>query len=148
MRKTLRIRALSMLPLVATVLFVIVMGCAPTFAQSLTTGAISGVVTDQSGGVIPGATVTAANIERHGAPRTAVTSSLGTYEITLLDPGNYQVIAEAKGFKKEEQGPITVTVSQTSLLNFTLEVGSATQVVEVTANAQLIQTENPNTTRR
>jgi hypothetical protein len=103
-------------------------------------------VTDQSGGAIPGATVSAINAGRHGAARTATTSSIGTYFIDLLSPGEYQVVAEAKGFKKTEQGPIRVTISQTSTLNLTLEVGSQKQTVEVTANAQLIQTENPNTT--
>jgi hypothetical protein len=146
MRKTLRIRALSTFFIVATVLFVVLTYSTPAFAQSLTTGAISGTVADQSGGVIPNVTVTATNIERHGPPRTTKTSSVGTYEITLLDPGNYLVRAEVSGFKKAEQGPITVTVSQTSRLNLTLEVGSSTQTVEVSANAQLIQTENPNTT--
>ena len=146
MRKTQRIRAIYILSISALALSVVLTYSAPASAQTLTTGAIAGTVTDQSGGVIPGVTVTATNLARQGAPRTSVTSSIGTFNITLLDPGDYTVAAEAKGFKRAQQGPITVVISQTSSLNITLEVGSSTQVVEVSANAQLIQTENPNTT--
>lgn len=114
-------------------------------AQSLTTGAMSGTVTDPTAAVVPGATVTVTNMGS-GDTRTLTTDSTGSYLITLLVPGDYRLKVSAKGFKTAEQGPITVTVSQTAAVNITLEVGTATQTVEVVANAQLIQTENPNTT--
>ena len=145
MRKTLRIRALSTFFIMATVLFVVLTYSTPAFAQSLTTGAISGTVTDQTNAVMPGATVTVINTGS-GDTRTGTTNTTGSYLITLLVPGDYRLKVSAKGFKNEEQGPITVTVSQTAAVNITMEVGTATQTVEVTANAQLIQTENPNTT--
>jgi len=114
-------------------------------AQSLTTGAIAGTVTDQSGAVVPNATVTVTSIAM-GAMRTVITSAAGSYEVTLLLPGDYRIKVSAKGFKTADQGPITVTISHTPHVDIALEVGSTTQMVEVTANAQLIETENPNTT--
>lgn len=114
-------------------------------AQSLTTGAIAGTVTDQTAAVVPGATVTVTSIGT-GATRTLTTNAAGSYLITLLVPADYRIKVGAKGFKTAEQGPITVTVSQTATVSITLEVGTATQTVEVTANAQLITTENPNNT--
>jgi carboxypeptidase family protein len=112
---------------------------------SLTTGAIAGYVSDPTGAVIPHATVTATNTGTN-VSRTATTGANGGYTIPLLDPGDYKVTVKAAGFRTSEQGPITVVVSQTLDLNFKLELGTATQVVEVTGAAPLLQTTNPNTT--
>ena len=112
---------------------------------SLTTGAITGIVTDPTGAVIPKATVIASNVDT-GASRSATTASNGSYTIPLLDPGQYKVQVKASGFKSEQQGPVTVVVSQSLDLNFKLELGPTTQVVEVTGAAPLLQTTNPNTT--
>jgi carboxypeptidase family protein len=112
---------------------------------SLTTGAIAGTVTDPTGAVIPHATVTATN-EGTNASRSATSGANGGYVVPLLDPGDYKVTVKAAGFRTAEQGPITVIVSQTLDLNFKLELGTATQVVEVTGAAPLLQTTNPNTT--
>jgi len=112
---------------------------------SLTTGAITGIVTDPTGAVIPKATVIASNVDT-GASRSATTASNGSYTIPLLDPGQYKVQVKASGFKSEQQGPVTVVVSQSLDLNFKLELGQTTQVVEVTGAAPLLQTTNPNTT--
>ena len=110
-------------------------------AQTLTTGAITGTVTDQSGGVVPNATVTATSTET-GVVRTVRTSGAGSYEVTLLPPSNYKVKVEAKGFRVTDRGPILVAVSQAAIVNVTLEVGAPTQVVEVTGEAPLVNT-NP-----
>jgi hypothetical protein len=125
--------------------FFVLTCCAPTFAQTLTTGAIAGTVVDQSGAVVPGATVTATNLGT-GAVRSVVTGAAGTYELTLLDPADYRVRVGAKGFRTVEQGPISVGLSRTASFNVTLEVGQTTQLVEVTGAAPLIETSNPNTT--
>jgi carboxypeptidase family protein len=112
---------------------------------SLTTGAIAGIVTDPTGAVVPHATVTATNSGTN-ASRSATTGANGGYVVPLLDPGEYKVSVKASGFRTSELGPLTVTVSQTVDLNFKLELGTATQVVEVTGAAPLLQTTNPNTT--
>jgi hypothetical protein len=108
-------------------------------AQSLTTCAITGTVTDQSGAVVPNATVTATNIAT-GATRVVTTSAVGSYEITLLPPSSYRVKVEAKGFRVTDRGPIAVAISQAAIVNITLEVGSPTQTVEVSAGAPLVTT--------
>jgi len=146
MRKTQRIRATHMFSLVATVLFVFLTYCAPAFAQTLTTSAIAGTVTDPTGGVVPNAKVTVTSVGTNSV-RTTVTNPEGNYTVWQLTPGDYRVRVEASGFRAEERGPISLIVSQTATVNISLEVGKSTEVVEVSAAAELIQTTNPNTTR-
>jgi len=129
----------------AAVIMALCLSLPGLWAQSLTTGAITGAVTDQTGALIPGATVTVTNIG-NGTTRAVTTSGAGSYEITLLNPGDYQLKVEAKGFKTAEQGPVAVALSATATVNITLEIGQTTQTVEVTAAAALIETSNPNTT--
>ncbi len=114
-------------------------------AQSLTTGAIVGVVTDASGGVVPGCGVTVTNIDT-GQERTTTTRSDGTYTISQLGPGRYRVSVKASGFKIAQLGPIVVGVSRTASADIPLQVGAATEVVQVSAASQLLEPANPNTT--
>ena len=75
---------------------------APAFAQSqAANGAIEGTVSDSSGGVLPGVTVTVTNVDT-GTERTVITNEKGLYRAPLLPLGNYQVVAELQGFKKFE----------------------------------------------
>ena len=114
-------------------------------AQSLTTGAIAGVVTDPTGAVVPHATVTATQLGT-GAERSVTTQNDGTYSLGLLEPSQYSLKVTASGFRTAEQGPVTVALSATTSLNIKLEVGQASQTVEVSGAAPLIETNNPNTT--
>jgi hypothetical protein len=114
-------------------------------AQSLTTGAIAGVVEDPSGAVVPNATVTATNLGT-GSQRTATSQPDGTYTVSLLVPGQYSIKVAASGFRTADQSPITVQLATTTSLNVKLEIGQASQTVEVSGAAPLIETENPNTT--
>jgi hypothetical protein len=114
-------------------------------AQSLTTGGIAGVVTDPTGAVVPHASVTATEIGT-GSERTVTTQNDGTYSLGLLEPSQYSVKVTASGFRSAEQGPVTVALSATTSLNIKLEVGQASQTVEVSGAAPLIETSNPNTT--
>src|SRR5436305_3120456 len=90
-------------------------------AQTAGTGALTGTVTDSSGAVVPNATVTATSVDT-GQARTATTGADGTYKINLLNPGNYHVKFEASGFKGVEVPSATVTVTETAVLDRTLEV--------------------------
>src|ERR1700728_561061 len=82
--------------------FIALFGLAPAaLAQTNSTGALTGTVTDASGGVVVGATVTITNLGT-GQERTATTGSDGVYKITLLNPGNYKVSFSAAGFKSAE----------------------------------------------
>src|SRR6266436_335147 len=114
-------------------------------AQSLTTGAISGTVVDQSGAVMASVVVTAKNVDT-GTTRETQTAGSGNFLLAQLDPGRYEVTAESAGFEKTKIGPITVAVSRVASVEFHLKVGSATATVEVKQDASLIEPSNPNTT--
>jgi hypothetical protein len=132
--------------LACALIMVVAFICAPAAqAQTLTTGAISGVVADPTGAVVPHASVTATNVDTNAA-RTEVTGASGDYTFSQLAPGQYKLEVKAEGFRGQVQGPVAVPVSQSVNMNFTLEVGQSTQTVEVNAVAPLIQTDNPNTT--
>lgn len=101
-------------------------GATSLMAQTANTGALSGTVTDPSGGVIVGATVTATNLAT-GQQRSATTTSTGSYQISLLSPGNYSVRLEASGFKSLDVPSVTVNVTETLEVNRKLEVGSSSK---------------------
>ena len=87
---------------------------APALAQSQgANGAIEGTISDTSGGVLPGVTVTITNIGTN-AERAVVTSDKGLYRAPLLPLGTYRVVAELQGFKRFEQSGITLSVGQTA----------------------------------
>ncbi len=113
----------------------------PVLAQSGTTGALTGTVTDSSGGVIVGATVTATSLGT-GQERTAATDSTGTYKFSLLAAGNYSVKFAANGFKTAQLDSVTVNITATAVLNQKLEVGAQSEHVTVEATAETLQTQN------
>ena len=101
-------------------------------------GKILGLVTDTSGAVIPGASVTAIHREMNTRTPT-VTNQAGNYELPFLLPGTYQLVVEAKGFKRYTREPIGVRVGDSITLNVTLEVGAATESINITAEAPLLE---------
>ena len=109
----------------------------PIWAQA--TGAIEGTVTDPSGAVIPGARITATRIET-GVSQSTVTSGGGTYTISNLVVGNYNVTAEGGGFKTASATGITLDVSQKREVNFKLSVVGIESTVEVNAAPPLLNT--------
>jgi outer membrane receptor protein involved in Fe transport len=106
-------------------------------AQQIT-GSIRGTVVDPSGAVVQAATVSAQQTET-GLTRTAVTDRSGTYILVELPIGHYQVRVEAKGYQKYLQEGITLDVNQTATVAIHLKLGAETQLVEVQADAQLVQ---------
>ena len=126
----------------AAVLLVLVSGLsgAQAFAQSTAAnGAIEGTVVDNSGGVLPGVTVTVVNTDT-GTNRSVVTNEGGLYRATLLPLGTYRVSAELQGFKKFEQVGVTVGAGQTATVNVRLEVGDLNETISVTADAPVVDT--------
>jgi hypothetical protein len=109
------------------------------FAQSATKGAVSGTVTDASNAVVSGTTVTLRNLDKGGSTQT-VTNAQGVYQFELTDPGNYELVIAAAGFK-QFAAKIGVNNGQVSTVNVKLEVGAAGTTVEVSAAAPLIDTE-------
>jgi len=122
-------------------LFVVVSGMSVTvLAQTANSGTVTGVVNDEKGGLVPGASVKIVNLGTN-AERTATTSSDGVYEITQLVPGNYRLEVEAKGFSKYVQEPVVVNVLQRTTVNPELKVGGIGETVTVTGeSAALVET--------
>jgi Carboxypeptidase regulatory-like domain len=108
-------------------------------AQTASTGALNGTVTDPSGGVIPGAKITLIS-QSTGARRSIVSGPGGTYLIPFLPPDTYRVEASHADFKVAEYQSIHINVTETATLNIRLEVGSAAQTVIVQGSAALLQT--------
>jgi hypothetical protein len=101
---------------------------------------MKGMVTDATGAVIPGATVTASNSST-GLTRTSVTSEAGEYRILLLPPGRYEVKVELSGFTTQVRGDVEVTVGGTAGADFRLQVGMASETITVTGEIPVIETE-------
>jgi len=95
-------------------------------------GAIEGTVTDASGGVLPGVTITVTSIDT-GASRSLVTNEVGIFRAPLLPLGVYTVTAELSGFRRFEQTNVRLSVGQTVTINPQLSVGGLTEVVSVNA---------------
>jgi hypothetical protein len=112
-----------------------------TLSQSQTTGRIVGTVTDEKGGVVPGAEVTVTNKATREA-RTTVADDSGNYIVPLLPPGAYAVTVKQNGFKKFISEDVKVALTETSTVNATLPVGALTETVTVTAAPSLAQTED------
>ena len=110
-------------------------------AQTAGTGALRGTVTDSSGAVIPNVTVTATETET-GQERTVVTGGDGGYYFALLPPGTYRIKFTSAGFKVLEVPSVKVNVTETPVLNRSLDLGTQTEEVTVQADAAAIQTSN------
>jgi len=117
------------------VLFVLV--CASAFAQ---TTSLTGTVTDPSGAVIPGATITIVNAQT-GAQRDATSDNQGRYTMALVTPGTYKLTAKASGFSDVIIDKVELLVSQPATVPVVFEkVGSTTTTVQVEAAATQINT--------
>jgi hypothetical protein len=106
-------------------------------AQQIT-GSIRGAVQDPSGALVQGATVSARQTET-GLTRTATTDPSGAYVLLELPVGHYELQVEAKGFQKYVQQGVTLNVNETATVPVHLAVGAESQILEVNADAQLIQ---------
>jgi hypothetical protein len=102
---------------------------------------LSGTVTDPSGGVVPNASVSIRNTAT-GITRDVTTNADGIYSAPNLLPGVYGVTVSAAGFSKAVQSGVTLTVGATQVLNVAMQVGQATQTVEVTAEAPTVNLTN------
>jgi hypothetical protein len=111
-------------------------------AQTQTTGDISGVVTDQTGGVVPQAHVTLKDNTK-GSTQDTQTSKEGVYRFYLLAPGSYTVNVSAPSFQSISR-QVDVNIGQIATIDVQLSVASSNTVVTVTEAAPLVQTENGN----
>ena len=111
----------------------------PAFSQTL--GQVTGRITDTSGAAVAGASVTLANTATNSV-RNTLTTEDGDYTFPSVPPGLYNVKAGHPGFKVAEAGNLQVQVEQSVRLDFSLEVGQVSESVEVSAAAQMLQSDD------
>jgi hypothetical protein len=113
-----------------------------TFASAQTSiyGGLRGVVLDSQGLAIPGAAVQLQNQET-AATLNAVTGSFGDYGFPRVNPGRYELIVEAAGFKRSVKGGLVIPVNETLVADVRLEVGQVSESVEVTSSAGIVESE-------
>src|SRR2546430_16387902 len=124
---------------VALVFFMTLTGSGLLLAQS-DLGRISGFIKDPSGATIANAKITVQN--KSGVERQTTTNESGYYVITNVQPGFYTMIAEAAGFQRYETSNNKLDPRADLVIDVTLTVGAASQTVEVSASAVLLQTES------
>jgi hypothetical protein len=105
------------------------------------TGSISGTVTDQTGGVIPGAAVEAVNVDS-GVKNSTVTNAQGVYSFPALLVGRYDVRIRATGFSQYEQTGIVLDVNSARRVDAMLEVGRTTETITATAAVAQVDTQS------
>src|SRR5215510_11441510 len=114
-------------------------GVAVVFAQS-ELGNITGVVTDPSGAVIPGAEVTVTNPATN-LRKTTISAEHGEYNIPV-SPGSYQLTVTLPGFKRFVADQVVVSASATVRIDAKLEIGASSEVVDAIVEVAQVQTEN------
>ena len=125
-------------------LLIFLLVCCYLEGQSLTTGAVAGVVTDPTGAVVPNATVTLKDVDT-GAVQTGTSNASGEYRFSLLKPGHYIVTASQTGMEAV-QAPFEVVVGNLQNVNLQLQLSKSTTTVEVTAGVSPVNTEPSNIT--
>ncbi len=109
------------------------------FGQATYAAQLRGVVMDPSGAVIPGASVTAKNVET-GIENVVATDAQGRYLFPGLKPAIYTLKVEAQGFRTLSQADVELRVGQQADLDFNMEVGQTTETIEVTSESPLLNT--------
>src|SRR5580698_1691611 len=110
------------------------------FGQTETTGDLTGTVKDASGAVVPGASVTLKSLST-GETQTVTSNGSGDYRFPLLKPGSYQVSAISSSLKSDFS-KIDVSVGRAVVVDLVCKVQSVQEVIEVTAGATALNTEN------
>src|SRR5437868_3358976 len=111
------------------------------FAQQVNVAQVAGQVTDNTGAVVPGATIKMLETQR-GVVHTAVTDTQGRYVMPGLPVGPYRLEIQKERFKTYAQEGIVLQVNDHVTLNSVLQIGSVSQIVEVNAGAPAVQTED------
>jgi hypothetical protein len=119
------------------VLLALLIAAAGSTAAYAQNAQIAGTIKDQSGAIIPGATITARNVET-GLTRVAVTDAAGEYRLVSLPPGRYAVSTELSGFSTETRPDIVLIIDQTALLNFALNPAALSETVTVTGESPIV----------
>jgi hypothetical protein len=124
----------------AVLLCALVLLCASPLRAQETTGAVIGTVTDDTGAVLPGATVVLTGAKVAGE-QTTVSSEKGLFRFAPLPPGAYEISVALSGFATQKHGPIKISLGNTSEENFSLKVSQLQEEVTVSAEAPVINTQ-------
>lgn len=128
----------------AVALFIALVAAGPAGAQTVTTGNISGTVTDAQGGVLPGATVTATHTDT-GTSYEAVSGADGRYNMLNVRVGSYTLAANMSGFKEGKTEKLVVELGGERTADFKLQLAALSETVEVVAGSPLIDTSRAGT---
>ena len=124
-----------------SLVFLLLSSPALALAQTGSTGALTGTVSDPNGAFVARAQIKVTNAAT-GEERTVVSQENGNYTVPLLLPGSYRVEFSATGFKQAVKEVLQINVTETARLDVQLEVGNVQEQVTVTAEASLLQTES------
>jgi len=116
--------------------------CATCSSAQNVTGSIQGTIVDSAGGAVPNASVTISNADQNIVVRTVTTDEHGEYVVPQLPVGRYSVTVETKGFKKVVHSGIVLNVGDKVAVNFTLVVGTVSEIVSVQSDAVRVDTES------
>ena len=120
----------------------IAIACSSMLLAQLNRGGLTGTVQDPAGAGVPGAKVAALNVETNAQIAT-VAGPAGEFALPNLTPGTYSLTAEAPGFKRATRSKVEVSVAGIVRADLTLEIGSVTETVDVTAEVSKLQTDSP-----
>ena len=112
----------------------------PVVHAQMSTGTITGIVTDPTGAVIPGVAVEMVNSDT-GVKLTATTNEAGEYTVPLLQPGRYRLVAQSVGFRTRAQDGLVIESGRVTRLDLKLELGEVAETVEVVGAAPLLESE-------
>lgn len=122
-------------------IFILWAAILPCAAQTASTGAVVGTITDQTGAILPGSGITAVN-DASGARRSTVADAHGVYRFSLLEPGSYTLEVKKENLQTQRKTGIVVNVAGTVTVDFALQVGEHKEEVNVQGAVQLVQTES------
>ncbi len=114
----------------------VVAGAPLAYAQ--TTGSIAGTVTDASGAVLPGVTITLTSDRLIGGPQTQVSDATGTYRFSRLAPGSYDVKFELQGFRSVDRPAVRISAAFVATINGKMEVGALSETITVTGESPTV----------
>src|SRR5436189_5430335 len=112
-----------------------------SYGQGGTTATLSGIAVDSSGGVIPGADITAKHAGT-GASSSVVSNTEGVFVFPALNPGTYTVTASLQGFKTFIANNVVLTSGAGATVRAVLEVGAVEESITVSSSSEIIQTQN------
>src|SRR5664279_3667078 len=124
---------------IASALVLVFLTASAMFGQAVAIGSVSGTVSDQSGSLVPGATVRMIQTDK-GTVSSGNTNADGRYTFNNLPTGPYRLEVSANGFKNYSQTGIILQVAENLTQNIALQVGALTETVEVSAGASMVET--------